>query len=139
MKAISVRNPWAHLILSGEKWVEVRSWQTDYRGKLLICSSANPKIKGTISGCGLIVCDLVDIVPFTKEFLEGACLDEMPPAGHFAWVLDNFQMIKPFPLKGKLSLYEVDDSMIEFIDDSDLTDEQLEEVFEQYFKPLLHK
>ena len=36
MKAISVRQPWAYLILQRGKNVENRTWSTDYRGPLLI-------------------------------------------------------------------------------------------------------
>lgn len=36
MKCLSVRQPWAHLILCGVKPVENRSWYTDFRGPLLI-------------------------------------------------------------------------------------------------------
>lgn len=39
MKAISVCEPWASLIKMKLKWVETRSWKTDYRGDLLICAS----------------------------------------------------------------------------------------------------
>ena len=51
MKAISVRQPWAHMIMCGTKQYEYRTWSTDHRGDLLICSSANPKIDGTIVKC----------------------------------------------------------------------------------------
>ena len=40
MKTLSVRQPWAHLICSGLKDVENRSWRTNYRGKVLIHSPA---------------------------------------------------------------------------------------------------
>src|SRR5437016_10859136 len=36
MKALSVRQPWAWLIVNGHKDIENRSWQTKFRGKLLI-------------------------------------------------------------------------------------------------------
>ena len=36
MKALSVRQPWAHLIVTGIKRVENRFWETPYRGPLLI-------------------------------------------------------------------------------------------------------
>lgn len=36
MKAISIRQPWAWLIVHGAKVVENRSWATSYRGPLLI-------------------------------------------------------------------------------------------------------
>lgn len=38
MKALSVKQPWAALIASGEKPYEVRTWRTDYRGPLVICA-----------------------------------------------------------------------------------------------------
>src|SRR5580765_3071606 len=36
MKALSIRQPWAWLIVNGHKPVENRSWPTKYTGKLLI-------------------------------------------------------------------------------------------------------
>jgi len=39
MKIISIRQPWAALIVSGIKDVENRTWPTRYRGQLLIHAS----------------------------------------------------------------------------------------------------
>ena len=39
MKAISIHAPWGAQIMAGWKTEEYRSWQTDYRGDLLICTS----------------------------------------------------------------------------------------------------
>ncbi len=36
MKCLSVRQPWAWLIVHGYKDIENRSWKTKYRGRLLI-------------------------------------------------------------------------------------------------------
>jgi hypothetical protein len=36
MKAISIRQPWASLIVAGYKTIENRTWDTGYRGPLLI-------------------------------------------------------------------------------------------------------
>jgi hypothetical protein len=36
MKALSIRQPWASLIVAGHKDVENRTWSTRYRGPLLI-------------------------------------------------------------------------------------------------------
>ncbi len=36
MKAISIRQPWAWLILNGLKDIENRAWYTDYRGTVFI-------------------------------------------------------------------------------------------------------
>ena len=39
MKILSVRNPWAHLIIYGGKEIENRTWATRYRGPVLIHAS----------------------------------------------------------------------------------------------------
>lgn len=39
MKAISIWQPWASLIADGHKHFETRSWNTNHRGDLLICSA----------------------------------------------------------------------------------------------------
>jgi hypothetical protein len=39
MKCLSVMQPWASLIVTGEKKIETRSWSTNYRGWLLIHAS----------------------------------------------------------------------------------------------------
>jgi hypothetical protein len=42
MKTLSVRQPYASLICGGIKKIENRSWDTPYRGKLLIHASGRP-------------------------------------------------------------------------------------------------
>ena len=39
MKALSLLQPWASLVVLGHKHIETRSWNTKYRGKLLIHAS----------------------------------------------------------------------------------------------------
>ena len=46
MKAISIKQPWASLIVNGYKDIENRSWRTSYRGKILIHASSKPVIGG---------------------------------------------------------------------------------------------
>ena len=41
MKVLSIREPWASLIVGGYKNYEFRSWKTNYRGKILIHASKN--------------------------------------------------------------------------------------------------
>ncbi len=36
MKVLTIKQPWATLIMQGDKRFEFRSWQTKYRGELLI-------------------------------------------------------------------------------------------------------
>lgn len=103
MKAISLKQPYANLIASGKKTIETRSWSTKYRGDLLICSSKNPKIEPF--GQALCIVELYDVKPMTKADEEKACYKLFPKAQ--AWYLRNLRIIKPFSVKGQLSIFEV--------------------------------
>src|SRR5690348_7650857 len=41
MKIITIRQPWAHLIVNRSKNIENRTWATSYRGPVLIHASLN--------------------------------------------------------------------------------------------------
>lgn len=45
MKAISIRQPWAWLILSAGKDIENRSWPTRFRGRVLIHASKGMSVE----------------------------------------------------------------------------------------------
>ena len=141
MKAISVQNPWAHFITCGEKTIECRSWNTEHRGDLLICSSSAPKIPGMISGYALCIVSLDDVTPFKKKHLDGACMDEMPELDSYAWHLSNVRLIKPVAVKGKLNFYNVEDELIEIItgENSELSDEERDAAFAEYYMPISYK
>ena len=42
MRAITIRQPWASLLVTGKKRYETRSWATSYRGPIAIHASAFP-------------------------------------------------------------------------------------------------
>ena len=107
MKALSVMPVWMEFFLSGEKTVECRSWKTKYRGRVCLCSTAT-KIPDTIPSHALIVADLVDIQPFTMKHLAAAAMDKMPENQSYAWIFDNFKLIKPVPVKGRQGLWNTD-------------------------------
>ncbi len=104
VKAISVKQPWANMVASGEKTIETRTWSTDYRGELLIVSSKSPRIAP--AGFGLAIATLVGCRPMAKDDEAAACCEIYPNAK--AWVLENIRRIHPFPVSGQLGLYEVD-------------------------------
>lgn len=104
MKALSVKQPWANQIASGEKTIETRTWGTDYRGDLLIVSSKTPKIEP--AGFALAVVRLVDCRPMTeRDQLEAGC-SIYPDA--VAWVFEDIRKIEPFPVRGLPGLFEVE-------------------------------
>ncbi len=105
MKAISIKQPWATMIVSGEKTIETRTWSTNYRGSLLIVSSKNPKILHYPTGCAMAIVELVDCRPMTKEDEVSACCELYQ--GAYAWILEDMMRIKRFPVKGWLGIYDV--------------------------------
>ena len=119
MKAISVRQPWASFLAGGGKSVECRTWRCSYRGPLLICSSKGdyPINDGLIApgGMGLGVVELVDVRPMTEADVPAAMLfdDDVEDAlKGFAWHVKPLYEVIPFPVKGKLNFFEVDDDLL---------------------------
>lgn len=50
MKAFTIKQPWASLIIEGIKDIENRTWKTNFRGRVLIHASAKQcEIKGLLS------------------------------------------------------------------------------------------
>lgn len=107
MKQISIRQPWASLIASGRKSIELRTWSTRYRGPLLVVSSARPWDGDhgfELGPLGVTVCavELVEVRPATEADAEAACI--RPGPGHMAWVLRNPRPLDAVPVKGALGL-----------------------------------
>ena len=128
MKALSLKQPWANLIATGLKTIETRIWTTQHRGPILICASKKVDtlaIEMFLSkgfdwtdvdwdlGVGVCVVDLVQCLPMRSRHEGRACCDVYPKAQ--AWVLENVQPIKPFPVKGQLSVFDVDCGQLEYI------------------------
>jgi hypothetical protein len=117
MRVLSVRQPWASLIASGRKTLELRSWTTTYRGPVLILSGSGVwrgKTEHPIGprGVSLCVVDLVDVRSVRRDGSDddAACLS--PPDGFdFAWVFANPRVVKNAPVKGKLGLYRIDSEL----------------------------
>ena len=111
MKAISIKQPWAHLIATGKKTIETRTWETYYRGELLIVSS-KISVKGYHGfgdlplGQAVAVAILTDCRLMIKYDEESTLCDIY--SGAYSWVLENIRQIKPFPVKGRLRIYEVE-------------------------------
>ena len=54
----------------------------------------------------------------------------------YAWLLENVRVIKPFPVKGKLSLWTCDHEM-EYLKVNE-SDEKNEEIFNEFFEPIMY-
>ncbi len=69
MKAISIKQPWASLIIEGVKDIENRTWKTSYRGTVLIHSSSKPINNFVDIGQFLTVYQMIEA--FENEFKLG--------------------------------------------------------------------
>ena len=132
MKVLTIKQPWATLIMQGDKRFEFRSWQTKYRGDLLIHAGKGidkealkrlakylpdeiplGKILGKVT--------LVDCVKMCPEFKD-MLLKENPDIytkssfqENYGWQVENVNAFdEPIEAKGHLSLweYELDDKML---------------------------
>jgi hypothetical protein len=114
VRALSVRQPWASLIATaGGKTVENRTWSTAHRGPLLICAGRRPDREAAAaliaSGVllpedqptGVTVCT-VELVNVTRDHPSPWSIP-----GQWHWILTDPRPVDPFPLSGRLGLFEV--------------------------------
>ena len=134
MKVLTIKEPWASLIINGYKGYEFRGWKTNYRGKILISTSKviekevldrfacynicyNP---GYIIGeANLEDCILVD-EKFNKKLKK---INSRVYAGSnhtekYAWKLNDIKKYEnPIPCKGKLGLWNYEEEVMLHLDD----------------------
>lgn len=127
MKALTIWQPWASMIASGEKQYETRSWETRYRGPLAIhaglgdmtkelfeCNSFyrealhRSSVPALPSGGVLCIVILVECLP-----TDGLSISQKEQnfgdfsSGRFAWKLEMVERFeKPIPAIGKQGLWD---------------------------------
>lgn len=131
MKALTVKQPWAALIISGVKNVENRSWATAHRGELAIHSSLKPAPEeewgraehlcrqqappwgpdqGMITAFFAIVRDPRQngVVLGTVELVDVTHVtNPWAEPGMRHWILESpFQFAEPVPARGALQLWD---------------------------------
>ena len=117
MKALSLKQPYAELILQGRKKIELRTWNTKFRGKFLIHASKVPnkesmeKFNFKEIPTGVIVgeAELIDVKHYEtdKEFNKDKNLHQATKGwGSYGFILKNVKRIKPIPVNGKLNFWE---------------------------------
>ena len=114
LRALSIRQPWAELILLGYKTIEVRSRRTNLRERVFIYAGLNriePQEEVRISArFGIDVDDLprgvlvgtvaiVGCLPLKEDDSQAACFDIADTDGFHAWLLARPQraedLVKP--------------------------------------------
>jgi hypothetical protein len=117
MKVLSLKQPWAELILQGKKKIELRNWNTKFRGKFLIHSSKVPDKEamkkfgfGNLDN-GFLVgeAELVDVKRYEndKEFEADKNLHfAISDFGKYGFILKNIRRIKIRKAKGQLGFWD---------------------------------
>ncbi len=127
MKALSIRQPWAELILQGRKTIELRTWRTNYRGRLALhagqairkeaCAAYGVDPARVVRGALVGTVELVEIVALDAsawEALRDQHLSLRDFSGPmFGWCLKDPQRLpRPIPMPGRMGLFNVADELI---------------------------
>jgi len=122
LKCLSIQQPWAWLVCSGDKDIENRDWKTDFRGTIAIHASTkktqvntflkrdkSKRVKSSDFEFGAIIglADIESISVFGKEH-EGK-----PHAyGTYCWKMTNARFLRnPIPMLGQLGLRHLSDEL----------------------------
>jgi len=120
MKALSIKQPWAELILQGKKKIEIRKWDTKFRGRFLIHASKVPDeaamkefgFSDLPLGCIVGEAELADVIHYNndEEFANDKNLHFASPGwGNYGFVLKNVKRIKPVKARGNLGFWEYEE------------------------------
>jgi len=125
MKALSLKQPWLELILQGKKKIEIRKWNTNFRGEFLIHASKIPdeasmkrfNFKMSELPLGYIVgkATLLEVKKYKndKEFQKDKYLHlATKEFGNYGFILKNVERIKPIKCKGSLNFWDFNDKKV---------------------------
>ena len=106
IKALSVQQPWASLIASGEETIEVRQKRTNYKGPLLVCATKRPPVPPF--GRMVALVDVVNCWPLKQADERAAQVKRKRGDKRFAWVLENARRVPNHPVTGNLGFFNCD-------------------------------
>lgn len=124
MKALSIRQPWAWLIVHGGKDIENRSWHTSYRGRFLVHASKGMTRDDYAEAFRFALERGITDMPRYEELSRGGIVGSVELVdsvdhsaspwymGQKAFVLREPQFIPFIPLKGQLQFFEVGEHLI---------------------------
>jgi hypothetical protein len=133
MKCLSIKQPWANLIISGIKSIEIRTWKTSYKGQLFIHTGKVidqdakilfPKTSTEPTGALIGIVKLVEIKIYdTPELFNQDYKLHLNPMDYYygktlyGWKFSNIQPIKPILYPGALNLFyiNISDKIIEYL------------------------
>jgi hypothetical protein len=129
MRAISIKQPWASMIISGVKDTENRTFPLKEKGPIAICSTKKPNAEALLDFPGDypngVLLGVVDVVGLIWVEEDGEYSTDLPEEanvkldwyvpGDLGWVLRNPRPCKQVPVKGQLGIYHIPDEIIEYL------------------------
>lgn len=120
VKVLSLKQPWAELLASGRKTIELRGWNTNYRGEFYIHASKNTSIEDCkrvnlnpdelTTGAIIGKCRITDVIKYETEEERKKDYDK-----HFAFeykipcygfMIKDAERINPIKCNGKLNFFD---------------------------------
>ncbi len=128
MKAITISQPYASLIASGEKWVENRTWPTNYRGPIAIHAGkgmqylTKEELSKHPTGVVVAIAELTASIMLDEirdraatfrrnNLIVGSCKNWSEVSRHkhvegpWCWILEDIKKIEPIIATGKQGLW----------------------------------
>jgi len=116
MKALSIQQPWAWLIANGYKYIENRTWSTNFRGEFLIHAGK----KFDKSAYDFVLMEMKIVIPLAAREACGGivgiadivdCVTEHGSRwffGPYGFVIENARPLPFRPYRGQLGFFEVE-------------------------------
>jgi hypothetical protein len=125
MKTLSLKQPFAELVVCGRKTIELRNWNTSFRGEFLIHASKNPDFKAMEKfgfekdalPCGFIVgkAKLVGVREYRTEEEHNRDVGKHladSSWGKYGFILESAERFdKLIEVQGKLGFWDFDGSL----------------------------
>ena len=122
MKVLSIKQPFVELILQGKKTLELRTWNTKFRGEFLIHASKVPDKEAMKKfgfdklplGCIVGKAELIEVKKYDNvkehkkdrdKHLASSCF------GNYGFILENVEKIKEIPCNGKLGFWNFEEKV----------------------------
>ena len=131
MKAINLHQPWAELIISGKKTIELRKTRVSHRGILGIratktvldglCKKYNLNSDDLATGVILGTVELVDVVQMDnqnwRELRDQHLVDSPTPGPwRYGWRLENpIRLARPIRYRGMPGMFDLPDEIADQI------------------------
>lgn len=127
MKALSIRQPWAWLIIHGGKDIENRSWHTKHRGRFLVHAAKGMTGEEYADACNFCHRYGLPKPPRFDDLKQNWCggiigavelVDSVDHSdspwymGERAFLLVDPKPLPFVPLKGRLNFFEVPDEVV---------------------------